>query len=109
MAAIVLDRERQIGYSWAAIKRLKKEHGINFLTLVSGGTEWYLEPDIFSAVLWCGLVDDDAALTVEQVDGMVSLSKLTAITTAMLQAVGEALQEGEQGANPPTRSTDSSA
>jgi len=39
MAAIVLDRERQIGYSWAAIKRLKKEHGINFLTLVSGGTE----------------------------------------------------------------------
>jgi len=108
MAAIVLDRERQIGYSWAAIKRLKKEHGINFLTLVSGGTEWYLEPDIFSAVLWCGLVDNDTALTVDQVDGMVTLPKLTAITGAMLEAVGEALQGGEQNANPPTRSTGSS-
>ena len=108
MAAIVLDRERQIGYSWAAIKRLKKEHGINFLTLVSGGTEWYLEPDIFSAVLWCGLVDDDPTLTVDHVDALVSLPKLTAITTAMLQAVGEALGEGEQGVNPPTPSTASS-
>ena len=107
MATVTLDRERRVGYSWAAIKRLKKEHGINFLTLVSGEAEWYLEPDIFSAVLWCGLIDDDPTLTVEQVDALVSLPKLTAITTAMLEGVGEALGEGEQGVNPPTPSADS--
>ena len=103
MATLTLDRERRVQYTWAALKRLKREQGLNFLELVTGETEWYLDPEIFSAVLWAGLVTDDPDLTVDQVDGLIALPKLNVITTAMLQAVQEALQEGEQGVNPPTR------
>jgi hypothetical protein len=105
MATLTLDRERTLRYTWAGIKRLQKEHGINFLRLVTEDEEWYLDPVKFSAVLWCGLVSDDPALTIDAMDEQITLPRLTAITTAMLEAVADALQEGEQRANPPTTST----
>ena len=101
MARLTLDRERTVAYTWGAIKRLHKEHALNFLELVSGEAEWYLDPEQFSLVLWCGLVGEEPTLTVEQVDGLITLPKLAAITDAMLQAVSEAVTEG----NPPTPST----
>jgi len=101
MVTITLDRERRMVYEWAAIKRLKVDHGLNFLDVVSED-EWWFDPVKFSAVLWCGLVTDDPALTVEQVDGMIRFPRLKAITEAMLAAVAESLREGEQGTNPPT-------
>lgn len=102
MATLMLDRERQVRYTWGSLKRLKQEQGINFLELVTGDTDWYMDPGTLSAVLWAGLIDEDPALTIAQVDAAIRLPQLAAITTAMLAAIQEALAEGEQGVNPPT-------
>ena len=104
MATLTLDRERRLTYTWGAIKRLKAEQGINFLDLVSSGEEWWMDPTAFSAVLWCGLIDEDPALTVADVDGMIRLPKLPMIVEALMAAVAESTQEGEQSVNPPTPS-----
>ena len=101
MARLTLDRERTVAYTWGAIKRLHKEHKVDFLKLVSAEEEWYFNPEQFSLMLWCGLVDEEPTLTVERVDSLITLPKLAAITDAMLRAVSEAVTEG----NPPTPST----
>lgn len=104
MATLTLDRERRLTYTWGAIKRLKAEQGINFLELVSGGVEWWMDPTLFSAVLWCGLITEDPALTVADVDALITVPRLPAIVEAMMGAVVESTQEGEQSVNPPTLS-----
>lgn len=104
MVTVTLDRERRVAFTWGAIKRLQREHGMNFLQMVAEDEQWFMDPVKFSAVLWCGLVEDDPTLTVDTVDTLITLPRLGAITEAMLRAVGEALREGEQSENPPTPS-----
>lgn len=104
MAKLTLDRERTLTYTWVAVKRLQQEQGISLLALLGGETEWWLDPTVFSAVLWCGLIAEEPDLTIAQVDGLIAFDRLAEITQAMVQAVAG----GEQRANPPTRSTASS-
>lgn len=102
MVTVTLDRERRLSYPWGSIKRLKREHGLNLLLLVSEQAEQLMEPDVLSAVLWAGLLADDPDLTVEQVDGMLSLGRLVTVAESVTAAIAESLKEGSQEANPPT-------
>ena len=104
MVTLTLDRGRTLRYTWAGIKRLQKEQGLNFLRVVTEDEDWHLDPVKFSAILWCGLIADDPTLTIDAVDAEITLPRLTVIANMMMQAVAEALQEGEQRATPPTTS-----
>lgn len=106
MVTLLLDRERHLGYPWASVKRLRAEQGINMLAFGQEGDEdRFMEPEWVSKMLWGALIAEEPGLSVEQVDGMITMGGLPRITQAIAAAMDEALKEGRQEQDPTIGST----
>jgi hypothetical protein len=84
-------KDRKLRFTWRAIRRLRKEHGVNILATTE---EDFTDPDKVAAMLWAALLEADPDIEVDDVD--FDLRELPAVVTALGQAMGNE----EPGAEP---------
>lgn len=79
---------RTLVYDLNALCRLKKEQGINILTLADGDTD---DPVLLRALVWGGLVREEPGLTVEQVGAWITLANIGVVSAAFAAAFERAV------------------
>jgi uncharacterized protein YoaH (UPF0181 family) len=79
-------KQREVRFTWKAIKQLNREHGINVLRLDEDAVT---NPEVISLVIWAGLIHEDPELTVEQIDEWMDIGLLPAVGEAISAAVQE--------------------
>lgn len=103
MASVVIGGlSRTIRYPWPVIRKLDATYGLN-LYGVSGAQ--LVSPDTLTKVLWAGLLTDWPEVTIEMLDGLLSLATVGPVALATAQAIKEAMPEGEQSPPPPSLAT----
>lgn len=78
---IELDRVRYLRYTLGSLRRIREEYGTD--ALKDGVSEEKL-----AKVIWYGLKTDDPTLKVEDVEDLVDMTKLAALTEAIGKAMG---------------------
>ena len=96
--AIILDKPRQLRYTWGSIRRLKRECDIT-LTDINEDTEMDEGGfELMLSLLWAGLVWEDKALTIDDVADMVDLYR----TKEVGELIGQAIKASNQPTDPMT-------
>lgn len=92
MVKVMLDKERRIRYRWPAVKRLKKDYGINLLKLGTEQGPDLDDPEVFELVLWAGLLDEEPGLEREQISPFIGFDNLKALLDSMSAALLEGVE-----------------
>ena len=87
---------------WGVIRRLHKEQGVNLLDLLGDEqvADRILEPTTLSALLWGGLIHAHPEMTLEQVEDLMGLGNLAAVSQAVAAGIKESLDGAGVTANP---------
>ena len=88
--------QKEVRYTWKAIKRLRAEHDINLF----GPDGDYEDPHTITAMLWAALVWDNDKLTLDQVDDMIQLNKVVSISETLGTALARDMGVEEKDEDP---------
>lgn len=83
-------RDRELRYTWKALRRLRNEQGINLLAR-DLTEELFTDPQTVTALVWAACLHQATGLTLDEVDEWVTLPELGNIATALALAIQEAM------------------
>lgn len=89
---IELDRERHLKFDLNAACQIEEHTGKNYFKMLGDG----LTASDLRAVLWAGLVHEDADLTIEQIGAMIHPGKVVTLMEAISEAVTASLPESTE-------------